>query len=842
MRSSEGGPASSQAAPRGADRYLRLAASRSAQLGAGSYGIVYAAWDQVNHQLVAVKEQEVSSEDAIRELFFMHAAGNHPNLVEVYDQFVHGNSFRIVFEYAQASLWDVWKRACGFLDWDLAYQYSQQILMAVEFLHRQNIVHRDISLSNVLIDGRANAAKLADLGMAACASSFVIERMVSALAYRAPEMLLEFDTLQDGQVPLDLWSLGAVWCALFAATHIFGDGNCSLRGVFRAQALFIGRPPPATWPECTSGPSWADLQSALPPQEEYTHRGPDEFLVDVRVVRRSMASHDDMINLLTQLLTWKPTSRPTAAAALQHPVWKRCTTGSAPDREAAPDVDDMRLPLSEAGGQMALSQLPPHSAPQPPALCACNGNCGLVTCNRNKARYYYCKRKGQPASKQFCVNSLGCGSLCADCENSRRTTGKSATDEGKWSWELRAVAQHGKFLNDMTPCDLTAFIKAADEIVGDGEVTGHALLRMWVAAFIKLPTAVAAWTKGFPAFSQNPQPAEWTEMYAAATQALATELRSSSSSAAMEWESEQVTTGYHTAIFGPLELFKRLGATPRPSQTSTEQTLPPTTPRTPVQLLWGKRRVEHQVVCTKSMWKDLVDVAEKTPTIKAPTSMEEAFHVVRALCHFLGSFPRVWGHGPPVVFEGGHDSESSTGYVRKHLLRKFILWFQHRFGDEAWEKFTVTEVLFCTPDRGGFLAPLRQDATASELRERFGTSAFMISCWACLFNGVKQEHRSAFQAGWDTECLWQLARTLRDDHGGAAPSLAVLATAAATSQPRPVKTETRSPTRAQLTAVDAELRRPQTGCRGVSHGTPAASGCKRPRQSETVGAPSNRRQ
>ena len=63
-----------------------------------------------------------------------------------------------------------------------------------------------------------------------------------------------------------------------------------------------------------------------------------------------------------------------------------------------------------------------------------------------------------------------------------------------WSKELALVAKHGWMLSGMCPCDLAAFSAGVDSLVGSRKELGcHDLLHLYIAAFLKLPHAVAAW-------------------------------------------------------------------------------------------------------------------------------------------------------------------------------------------------------------------------------------------------------------------------------------------------------------------------------------------------------------
>jgi len=87
-------------------------------------------------------------------------------------------------------------------------KYVQQVARALEHLHSNRVVHRDVKPSNILID-RSGSARLADLGLAVVAVDYRITRTEQGLgspAFAAPEQLQG-----RGHGPRsDIYSLGRV--------------------------------------------------------------------------------------------------------------------------------------------------------------------------------------------------------------------------------------------------------------------------------------------------------------------------------------------------------------------------------------------------------------------------------------------------------------------------------------------------------------------------------------------------------------------------------------------------------------------------------------------------------
>src|SRR5689334_1055947 len=134
-------------------------------IGSGGFGTVYLAEDTWIDKKVALKvphKHGVDFGELLREPRLL-ASLNHPNIVTILTAEKQENVFFIVMEFVPGETLEAIIARDGALDVSRALDYTCQISNAVDHAHKQNVLHRDLRPSNVLV-AESGMLKVADFG------------------------------------------------------------------------------------------------------------------------------------------------------------------------------------------------------------------------------------------------------------------------------------------------------------------------------------------------------------------------------------------------------------------------------------------------------------------------------------------------------------------------------------------------------------------------------------------------------------------------------------------------------------------------------------------------------
>ena len=253
------------------------------QIGVGMYGKVFKARVVGTDVWVAIKRTTILESDegiphtAVREIAVLRKL-QHQNIVRLLDATATRQDVSLVLEFVDMDLARYMKESHGRLDPRITRSLSQQLMLGIEFCHRNSIMHRDIKPQNLLVDSKLQL-KITDFGLARMYSVPVpaYTREIVTLWYRAPELLLQGrhfgGVLYSPSV--DIWSAGCVIAEMATpgCRPVF-SGTSEIETIFMIFQR-LGSPTIEEWPGLADMPcfsmrfpkwkktGWADSQTGM---------------------------------------------------------------------------------------------------------------------------------------------------------------------------------------------------------------------------------------------------------------------------------------------------------------------------------------------------------------------------------------------------------------------------------------------------------------------------------------------------------------------------------------------------------------------------------------------------
>ncbi|AFP65660.1 cyclin-dependent kinase 2 (nucleomorph) [Chroomonas mesostigmatica CCMP1168] len=285
-------------------------------IGKGTYGKVFRMKEIKNSKIFAGKELEIfGTFEYILSIYLREIkiilSFQHPNIVFA-KEIRFSKSFNRIFilmEYCEHTLASkiISNRECkNRLSLLSIRRVIRQLLLGIDILHKNGVVHRDLKPHNILVNNR-NVYKICDFGLA---RFFFIQNIpmsgnIVSLWYRAPELLLFEENLSGTSI--DTWSIGCIFGELILDKILFQGKNeiDQLQKIFNVMGL-------------PNSDIWINLHFL--PFEKISNFKYQPFNRLKKVFQKTSIDSNG-IDLLQRLLTFDPLKRISIRGAINHPFF-----------------------------------------------------------------------------------------------------------------------------------------------------------------------------------------------------------------------------------------------------------------------------------------------------------------------------------------------------------------------------------------------------------------------------------------------------------------------------------------------------------------------------------------
>ncbi len=199
-------------------------------LGAGGFGITYLGYDLVNTRRIAIKEfmpdglvgrtpgqttvqitgdgEEFadSRQRFLDEARIIYRYRKNPHILQVYSLFEENATAYYAMEFLEGSdLKHFLKQNGGRISWESLMPIAMQVIDALTVLHRDGVVHRDISPDNIFLSPQGKAT-LIDFG---AARLFVAQRQLTVILKRKYAPIEQYQSKGKQGPWTDIYALAA---------------------------------------------------------------------------------------------------------------------------------------------------------------------------------------------------------------------------------------------------------------------------------------------------------------------------------------------------------------------------------------------------------------------------------------------------------------------------------------------------------------------------------------------------------------------------------------------------------------------------------------------------------
>ncbi|EFJ25313.1 hypothetical protein SELMODRAFT_99940 [Selaginella moellendorffii] len=235
------------------------------ELGHGASGVARVCIDRITGEELACKKITKIEHLHQDEVGILKQLYGHPNIVKLEAAFSDEKETYLVMELCRGG--SLFSNGSLLSEMEAA-QLCKNLMEAVKFCHSNGIIHRDISLKNILLGD--NCFKLADFGLAAhFQPGEYLSDLIGTLCYMAPEVFKRRYSKE-----IDIWSSGVVIFAILSGNFPF-HGNTFKSTIHAIEAARIDFDP-EYW--SNASPSVKDLIRGMLHQDPRKRLTPEQVL------------------------------------------------------------------------------------------------------------------------------------------------------------------------------------------------------------------------------------------------------------------------------------------------------------------------------------------------------------------------------------------------------------------------------------------------------------------------------------------------------------------------------------------------------------------------------------
>lgn len=291
-------------------------------LGEGSSGFVIKCHDHKLNEDVAIKalrdtrktHDHVLLEKAYLTTLQQNGGPDKFHIIRYKDSFIFRGYFCIVMELASINIYSLictqpFKR----LQASTYQMVARQTAEALDFMHKNNVIHSDIKPENILFTNvRRTSIKLIDFGCS-CTEGNTLYTYIQSRFYRAPEVVLE----NEYDSKIDIWSYGCLLCEMFTGKPLFEAFD--EEELMCLMISMLGIPPKSILKTAKRAKYYFDENFELLDTMEIN---------ETSLKEKTNISDPYLLQLISGCLRWDPKERFSAEDIIKHNYFKQSNNSS----------------------------------------------------------------------------------------------------------------------------------------------------------------------------------------------------------------------------------------------------------------------------------------------------------------------------------------------------------------------------------------------------------------------------------------------------------------------------------------------------------------------------------